>query len=535
MKSKIVLLALSLAMFVLVIDSTIMNVSITALIADLNCTVTEVQAAITLFALVMATMMITGGKIGDIWGRKVTFRRGLVVYGIGSFITALSPTITVLYLGWSFLEGIGAALVLPALQTLVRSNYEGKDRVFVYGFLGGVSASAIGLGPIIGGWITTVFTWRLAFALEVVVVLIVLSLSKSIVDAVVKPEERPKLDLVGTALSAFGLGFVVLGILLAGQYGWLWARVPFVIGNHEIAPFGLSIVPIFIGIGIVILFIFALWEKRVISKGGDPLVHVSTLKDKYLSSGLFTQMVQTLLLSGILFTMALFMQIVLGLNAMQTGFLFLPLSIPLLAASLLGSRLAFRIAPKLIIQSGLVLTIIGFLVLISTLDIDIVGIELSLGFAVTGIGLGLIASQIMNLVLSMVLPERTSETAALMITSQNLGMSLGTALLGSILIAGLLFSATNLVEESTIIPNELKPDIIAALEENVEFVSNTQLENTLKDAPPAISSEMLRINEIARISAMKSALFVAVVIGMFGLIISLFLPSKKLVLQETTD
>jgi len=422
--------------------------------------------------------------------------------------------------------------VLPALQTLVRSNFEGEDRVLVYGLLGGVSASAIALGPIIGGWMTTEYTWRLAFASEVIIVLIVLLLSKSIIDAVVNPEEKPKLDLVGTALSAFGLGFVVLGILLAGQYGWLWARKPFVIGNFEISPFGLSIVPIFICLGIIILVLFALWERHVIAKGGSPLVHISMLKDKYLSSGLFTQMVQTTLMGGILFTMALFMQIVLELNAMQTGFLFLPLSIPLLISALVGSRLGFRIAPKIIIQVGLGLAVIGLVVLINTLDIGIVGIELSLGLAVIGIGLGLIASQIMNLVLSMVVPERTNETAALMITSQNLGMSLGTALLGSILIAGLLFSATSLVEESSVIAEDLKPDLIMALEQNVRFISNTELENILKDAPQETAAEILRINEIARIDGMKLSLFAAMVIGIFGLVISFFLPKKKLVRDE---
>ncbi|MCJ7443084.1 MAG: MFS transporter [Methanotrichaceae archaeon] len=280
------------------------------------------------------------------------------------------------------------------------------------------------------------------------------------------------------------------------------------------------------------MILFALWERHVILKGGTPLVHISTLRDKYLSSGLFTQMVQTTLMSGILFTMALLMQIVLGLNAMQTGFLFLPFSIPLLISSLTASRLAFRIAPKIIIQGGLILAIIGLMLLIGTLDIDIVGIELSTGLVVIGIVLGLIASQIMNLVLSKVVPERTSETAALMITSQNLGMSLGTALLGSILIAGLLVSSTNLVEESTVIPEDLKPDLIMALEENVRFISNTELENILKDAPPEITAEILRINEIAQINGMKLSLFAAIVIGVLGLIISFFLPKNKLVFEE---
>jgi MFS family permease len=182
-KNKIVLITLSLAMFVLVIDTTIMNVSISALISDFNTDVTTVQAAITLYALVMASLMITGGKIGDIKGRKRTFRIGIVIYGFGFFLTAISPSMAVLFLGWSILEGLGATLVMPSIQTLVTSNYSGADRAFAYGILGGITASAIALGLIIGGLLTTVYTWRLAFAGEVVIVLLILWTSRNILDA----------------------------------------------------------------------------------------------------------------------------------------------------------------------------------------------------------------------------------------------------------------------------------------------------------------------------------------------------------------
>ena len=190
MEKKIVLIALSLAMFVLVIDTTIMNVSISALISDFKTDVTTVQAAITLYALVMASLMITGGKIGDIMGRKRTFRIGLIIYGIGSLLTAISPNMAVLFLGWSILEGLGATLVMPSIQTLVTSNYSGADRAFAYGILGGITASAVALGPIIGGWLTTAYTWRLAFAGEVVIVLLVLWTSRSIIDAPLESGER---------------------------------------------------------------------------------------------------------------------------------------------------------------------------------------------------------------------------------------------------------------------------------------------------------------------------------------------------------
>ena len=441
MKNKIVLITLSLAMFVLVIDTTIMNVSISALISDFNTDVTTVQAAITLYALVMASLMITGGKIGDIMGRKRTFRIGIVIYGFGSFLTAISPSMAVLFLGWSILEGLGATLVMPSIQTLVTSNYSGADRAFAYGILGGITASAIALGPIIGGWLTTVYTWRLAFAGEVVIVLLILWTSRYILDAPLEPGEKPKMDIVGSIISALGIGLFVFGILLAGTYGWWKARNIFVIGGIEIFLFGLSPTPLFIAGGAIMLLIFALWERHITAQGGTPLVRLDVLKDRRIKSGLFVQMVQNTLFGGFLFSMALFLQIVLGLNAMQTGFVYLPLSIPLLFASLTASRLSIFIPPRRIIQAGLLLLTAGLLLVNAVIDVKVKGLPLMLGFALIGVGGGLIASQIMNLVLSQVSSERTSETAALMNTSQNLGMSLGTALMGSILIAGLASGA----------------------------------------------------------------------------------------------
>ena len=529
---KTVLAALVLAMFVLVIDTTIMNVSISTLIKDFDTDLATVQAAITLYALLMASFMITGGKIGDIIGRKKAFRIGLIVYGTGSFLTAISPTMTVLFVGWSILEGLGATLVMPAIQTLVTSNYSGKDRALAYGIIGGIVAGAIALGPIIGGWLTTEYTWRLAFAGEVVVVLIVLFLSRYIQDAPLETEEKPKLDIVGSILSALGMGLIVFGILLAGIYGWWKARQPFSIGGIEISPFGLSPTPLFILAGGIILLCFALWERHVINLGKMPLVRLDVLRDRGVTSGIFVQMVQTLLIGGFLFSMALFFQIALGLNAMQTGFLYLPLSIPLLIASLIASRLSARIAPKSIIQLGLLVLVAGLLLAIATINVEVRGLALLTGFALIGIGAGVIASQIMNLVLSQVVPERTSETAALMSTSQNLGMAIGTALMGSIVIAGLAGGAITLIDDSTVIAEDLKPSVISAVEENVRFLSNEELQAVLKDAPPDLEQEILRINEIARIHGIKTSLWGLVIFTILGIIASIFLPPEILVSKK---
>jgi len=293
------------------------------------------------------------------------------------------------------------------------------------------------------------YTWRLAFAGEVMVVLIVLFLSRYIQDAPLETEEKPKLDIVGSILSALGLGLIVFCILLAGIYGWWKARQPFSMGGIEISPFGLSPTPLFILAGGIILLCFALWERHVINLGKMPLVRLDVLRDRGVTSGIFVQMVQTLLIGGFLFSMALFFQIAWGLNAMQTGFLYLPLSIPLLIASLIASRLSARIAPKRIIQLGLLVLVAGLLA-IATINVEVRGLALLTGFALIGIGAGVIASQIMNLVLSQVVPERTSETAALMSTSQNLDIAIGTTLMDSIVIAGLAGGAITLIDDSTV-------------------------------------------------------------------------------------
>jgi len=521
-----------LAMFVLVIDTTIMNVSISTLIKDFDTNVATVQAAITLYSLVMASLMITGGKLGDIIGRKRALRTGLIIYGTGSFLTAISPTMAVLFIGWSILEGLGATLVMPAIQTLVTSNYSGKDRALAYGILGGIVASAIALGPIIGGWLTTEYTWRLAFGGEVVIVLIILLLSRYILDAPLETEEKPRLDIVGSIISALGMGLIVFGILLAGTYGWWEARHPFSIGGIEISPFGFSPTPVFIAAGIILVG-FALWELHVINLGRMPLVRLDVLRDRRVTSGIFVQMVQTVLIGGFLFSMALFLQIALGLNAMQTGFLYLPLSMPLLIASLTASRLSSRIAPKRIIQVGLLVLIAGLLLAIATINVEVKGFALLTGFALIGIGAGVIASQIMNLVLSQVVSERTSETAALMSTSQNLGMAIGTALMGSIVIVGLVGGATNLINDSTAIPEELKPSVISAVEDHARFLSNEELTAILKDAPPDLSQKVLRVNEIVRIHGIKASLWGLGVFAILGIIVSIFLPPEILVPPQT--
>ncbi len=321
-----VIAMLAAAQFIMVLDTTVMNVSITQVAADLNTTVVGLQTAITMYTLVMAAFMLLGGKLGDRWGAKRAFVIGLVVYGIGSLITAISPTLGVLLVGWSFIEGFGAILVIPAIAALTAGTYTGRQRALAYGILGGVSGASAALGPLIGGWVTTYFTWRLVFLFEDVIVLGVI-LFLRLIPAVAG--RKGKLDITGAVLSAAGLGAVVFGILRSSQWGWIApsASAPF-------TPLGLSPVIWLISGGLVLLGFFARHEQGMLDAGKEPLLDTRLLKIPPMRAGLVTYLCQQFIIMGTFFVIPLYLQTVLGYDALETGIILLPLSLALLVFAL---------------------------------------------------------------------------------------------------------------------------------------------------------------------------------------------------------
>ena len=364
------LVILAAAQFVMVLDSSVMNVSISQIVEDLDTTVTGVQAAITAYTLVMAAFMLVGAKLGDIWGRDRAFAVGLAVYGVGSLTTALSPNLYVLLFGWSLVEGLGAVLVIPAIAALVAANYQGKDRAFGYGIIGGVAGAAIAVGPVIGGWVTTYASWRLVFVGEVVIVIAILLVRKRMQPAL-PPDHPPRLDYGGAALSATGLGLIVLGILQSSKWGWLQPLDAPSIGGHEITPLGFSLVPFLIVGGIFLLWFFALWEERRDRLGLDTLLDRALLRIETLRAGMATLMSQQLVLMGTFFVLPVYLQVVLGLDAFETGKRLLPMSVTMLIAALAGPKLAARLAPRLVVQVGLVALVVASLVLVGTIDAEL--------------------------------------------------------------------------------------------------------------------------------------------------------------------
>jgi MFS family permease len=468
------------AQFVMVLDSSVMNVSISQIVDDLDTTIQGVQLAITAYTLVMAALMLAGAKLGDILGRDRTFALGLGIYGLGSLTTALSPSLGVLLFGWSLIEGIGAALVLPAIVSLIAGTYSGKERALAFGIVGGVAGAAVAAGPLIGGWVTTELSWRYVFAGETVIVAVILLLRRRLPE-VPAVEQPPKLDVVGVALSALGLGLVVFGILKSSSWGLIEPRGALTIDGREITPFGFSVVPFLILAGLGFLAAFTIWEERREREGLDVVLDRSLLKIEQLRAGLSTLMMQQLILLGTFFVLPVYLQVVLGLDAFETGKRLFPMSVTMFVAAMAGPRLAAGFAPKRVAQAGLLALVIASLLLLGTIDVELSETEFAVALAVFGVGAGLLLSQLGNVIMSSVDPAKTNEAGGLQGTAQNLGASLGTALIGAVLIAALTSGFSSRIEDNPAITEPVRERVAQVAEKGIPVVPVDDVEQAALD------------------------------------------------------
>ncbi|MBS1894342.1 MAG: MFS transporter [Actinobacteria bacterium] len=523
MKRWSVLVVLAAAQFLMVLDQAVMNVSISQLVADFDTTVTTIQAVIALYALVMAGLMLTGGKLGDIFGRRRAFAVGLVIYASGSALTAASWSVPSLALGWSGLEGIGAALVMPAMVALVAGNFRGQDRAVAYGVLGGVAGAGIAVGPILGGWATTELSWRVVFAGEVVVAIAIL-IGVRLLEEPPRPARLPRLDWVGSVLSAAGLGTLVLGVLQASNWGWLQPR------NSPLEPFGFSLTPFVVAAGGLILAGFVAWERRRERRGEDPLVHLGLLRRLPLRSGMAMLVSQNLILMGVFFTVPLFLQIVHGLNALETGVRMLPASVGLFASAVVGSALAKRFSARILVQVGLAIAFVSTLLLLDTVNTTLDDTAFLIAMGVLGVGMGLIVSQLGNVVQSAVDDEDRSEAGGLQNTAAQLGSSLGTALLGAIVISGLILAFTNNVAANPQVSADVSNQVEIRVAAGASFVESAQVEAAAKEAgvSAATTTALVSDYEDAQIVALKTAFLCAALLVLASFLFTRNLPTRRL-------
>jgi MFS family permease len=519
--ATLVLVTLAAGQFLMTLDSSVMNVSIATVAKDVGTTVTGIQGAITAYTLVMAALMITGAKVGAMVGRKRAFAIGCVIYGCGSFITAVAPNLPVLLLGWSLLEGVGAALILPAIVALVAGNFASERRPAAYGMVAAAGAIAIAVGPLIGGFCTTYFSWRWVFAGEVVLVLVILLLTRRIADAPV--EKRPHLDLVGAVLSALGLGLLVFGVLRSGEWGWIQPKAD----GPSWA--GLSPTVWLILAGLFVLWIFFRWEARLVERGKEPLVRPVMLRNRQLTGGLIMFFFQYLVQAGFFFVVPLFLSVCLGLSALATGVRLLPLSITLLVAAIGIPRLLPNVSPRLVVRSGLLALFAGTVVLLAALDKDAGAEVVFVPMLLIGLGIGALASQLGAVTVSAVPDEESPEVGGVQNTATNLGASLGTALAGSILIATLTSAFLTNIEQSPAIPSQVKSEANVQLASGVPFISDADLKAALTKANASSESTDAAVAAYsdARIAGLRSALAILAVLSIVALFLAQRIPTRQ--------
>ncbi|MCT7356258.1 MFS transporter [Streptomyces sp. 15-116A] len=515
------LVVLGTAQFLMVLDTAVMNVSISQLVEDFDTEVTAIQAVITLYALVMAAFMIIGGRLGDMLGRRRVFLGGLALYAVGSALTAIAPTLWVLVLGWSVIEGLGAALVLPAMAALVAESYRGRDRAVAYGVVGGLAGAGIAVGPLLGGWVTTYLSWRLVFAGEVVIVLAVLALRRAITE-VPRTGERPRLDGIGATLSAAGLALGVLGVLQSSTWGWVQPR------NPPFTVLGFAPTLFVIGAGIAVLAVFRRWEHRREARGAEPLVHLPMLGRPALRSGLLSLLSQNLILLGLFFTIPLYLQVVQGFDAFETGLRLLPVSVTMLVTSLGAARLGRLAGPRLVVRLALVTVTAAVVWLLATIDPVIDDAQFAGAMGLLGVGMGLFASQLGNVVQSSASEEERSEVGGLQYTAQNLGSALGTALIGSLLIGSLAHAFTAQVEDDARLSQETRQQVGVRLEAGVTFVPTDQVRSAAVRAglPPTEVEAVTESYASAQLDGLKAAILATGAITLASFLVTPHLPGR---------
>jgi MFS family permease len=527
--AKATLIPLLLAQFLNSYDSSSMNVAISNIAADLGTTVTGVQTAISLYTLVMAAGMITGSKLADINGRRRMFTLGVMAYGTGALITALSPTIQVMYFGWSLLEGIGSCLMIPPIYILATVNY--KDLKARAAAFGAISASAgLGgmLGPLIGGIITTAVTWRLSFALESVVVIYILLNRGRIIDSGLEGP-KPKLDVVGAVISGIGMICLVVGALLAGQYGWLRASKDFVVGGRVLIPEGgISPVVIFFVIGAGALLGFGAWARHCERVGKEPLVPTRVLLDRVAIPGLIAQSSQWFLQLGIIFIISVFLQVTYGFSAIMTGFTLIPAIIGLMFFSRRAGTLSKKYPNRAIMQAGFLIVELGALLLYLMVNPAGEAWRFIPGLLLIGAGIGMIMPASVNVVQSSATEEDQGSISGVSRSASNFGSSMGTAVAGAVLVSTLISGINTLTAQSTVLTPDQKTTISTAMEGSVSAVSDAQVQAALAGQPPAVVDEVVRINAAARTRALGLALLTVAIVGLVGLVATFFLPGRRL-------
>ncbi len=489
---------LAMAMFVFVIDTSLMNVSISAVVSDLDTTVAGVQAAVALEALVSAAFILIGSKLGDLFGRKRAYVTGLILYALGALAMVFAQGLAAIIVFWAVIGGLGASLYLPAMQSLIHGNFEGKMQAKVFAMIGAAGAIAAAIGPLIGGFLTTLLSWRVGFLLEGVIIGGVLLGSGLIRDVPYRGDRS--VDVVGSALSCFGMSLLVLGVLS-------WQE-----GGESVAALLVA--------GAICSGALFWWLRRRKLAGKATLFDPELFKAALFNFGIRQSVLQNIALGGLLIAVPIYLQLDLGYNALEAGISLAPLSLTMFFIALLAGRRAGKRRPSSLIRAGFGLLGLGCLAMIPLIPSADTSLPLVIPLMFCGAGLGLLVSQLNNYTLAPISDERVGEAAGVNSAISSFGLSVGLALGGAILLAALSIAFTNKSDASEILPAAEKEQVAQVLEDDAEVMGDAQLQEQLAGQPPDVQEEILRINDEARPQALQVALLVPLLACVLGLIFS---------------
>ena len=490
------LIIVTLSIFTIVIDKTFLNVAISSLIKDLHTNIGTIQIIIATYSLTMASLMLIGGRIQNILGRRRTFLTGAGIYGVGTVVAALSINSNMLLLGWSILEGIGAALMMPATTSIISGSYEGEKRAFALGITSSMASGAGTIGPIIGGFLTTYYTWRYAFGLELIIIIIIVLFSREI-SSFPPTMKWSDLNVIGALNSALGIFLLVFGILLLNDPK-----------NWNIAPY-----PIIVGIILLIIFYFN--QKSRIKENKKPLVDITLFNDRSFTLANISRFIMNFTIGGVLFVIPVYVQAELGADPLTTGLTLIPMSVAIFIMSSLAGKLSTRIQPRYILAIGAISGIIGSIYLTLIFNPYTTIIDMIPGIFLLGVGMGIVFPHSANVIFSVARREQQPDASGIMNTGINLGSSLGTAILGLMLILG-GFSGMGLIYSQQS-PTTSQEHIMGVhyLFEKYEFESPEDIDENQR----MISSQ--------KVNTMKNAFNLITFVLIIGLITSLFIPLEK--------
>src|SRR6195952_2458354 len=489
-------LVLAAAMFVLVVDTSLMNVSIGNVVEDLDTSVSDVQSAIALEALVSAAFILIGSKVGDLIGRKRAYVLGLLGYAVGALAMTLAQSVTAVVIFWAVVGGLGASLLLPSMQSLIHGNFHGAAQAKVYALVGAAAAIAAAIGPLLGGFITTYLSWRVGFGLEVVIIAIVLS-GIGLVQDVPYTGSR-EVDPIGAVLSVVAMGGLVLSVLV-------WQE-----GGESVAALLVA--------GVVAMGSLVYWLTRRKRDGKPTLLDPDLFRSTLFRFGVSGQLLQQVALGGLMIALPIYLQMVLEYNALESGLSLAPLSLSMFATALIAGKRAGTRRPSSIIQLGFVLLTVGVASLLPIVPRASSGWWLLVPLTIAGTGLGLLVSQLNNYTLSPISEDRVSEAAGVNSAAGSFGLSFGLAFAGAIMLASLSIAFTHMADSSTVLSAPEQQQVSTALDNDAEVMSNTALAEQLVGQPPATQAEIIRINTDARPLALQIALLIPILTGLIGLL-----------------